>query len=157
MNIITVTVNPALDKSAKVDGVKPGHKLKCHSIKYQPGGGGINISRVLKRLGIVSRCIYTEGGDQGEYLSELVLMEEIQTIIIPTRAWTRENLSVLDTTSSMQYRFGMPGNGLMKKELRHIHNIINMQISDDDILVLSGSLPPDTPTDYYLKLIRSIK
>jgi 6-phosphofructokinase 2 len=41
MKIITLTMNPALDKRAKADGIVSDHKLKCHSVNYQPGGGGI--------------------------------------------------------------------------------------------------------------------
>jgi len=52
-----------LDKSAKVAGLIHTQKLKCHSINYQPGGGGINISRMLKRLGSETTCIFTSGGD----------------------------------------------------------------------------------------------
>jgi 6-phosphofructokinase 2 len=58
MNIVTLTLNPALDKSAKVAGMIPEQKLKCHSIKYQPRGGGINISRVLNRLDATSICFF---------------------------------------------------------------------------------------------------
>jgi 6-phosphofructokinase 2 len=58
MNIVTLTLNPALDKSAKVAGIIPEQKLKCHSSTYQPGGGGINISRVLNRLDVTSICFF---------------------------------------------------------------------------------------------------
>ncbi|MBT7817228.1 MAG: 1-phosphofructokinase family hexose kinase, partial [Polaribacter sp.] len=52
MKVVTLTINPALDKSAKVTEMIPFDKLECHDITYHPGGGGINISRVLHRLGI---------------------------------------------------------------------------------------------------------
>ena len=54
MNIITFIINQALDKSAKVDGLLPTQKLKCHTIQYQPGGGGTNVSRMLNRLGLLA-------------------------------------------------------------------------------------------------------
>jgi 6-phosphofructokinase 2 len=57
VNIITLTLNPALDKSAKINGLVPEQKLRCHSIINQPGGGGVNISRLLKRLQINTVCL----------------------------------------------------------------------------------------------------
>lgn len=154
MKIITLTVNPALDKSAKVDGLIPTQKLKCHSIQYQPGGGGINISRMLKRLGAETLCIFASGGDTGKYLSELLTKETVKPEIIPVKAWTRENLSVVDTQSNLQYRFGMPGNELSKTELGAIMDLLLKKVNSEDMLVLSGSLAENMPTDYYAQLIK---
>lgn len=154
MKIITLTVNPALDKSAKVDGLIPTQKLKCHSINYQPGGGGINISRMLKRLGTETVCMFTSGGDTGKYLTELLIKETVQQEIINIKAWTRENLSVIDTQSDLQYRFGMPGNELSKPELNAIKNLLIEKVDSEDILVLSGSLAENMPADYYAQLIK---
>jgi 6-phosphofructokinase 2 len=154
MKIITLTVNPALDKSAKVDGLIPDHKLKCHSIQYEPGGGGINISRMLKRLGSETSCIVTSGGDTGNRLTDLLIKESVQPNIIPVKAWTRENLSVVDTHSNLQYRFGMPGNELSKKELESIKNLLKELVNPKDMLVLSGSLTQNMPLDYYAQLIK---
>lgn len=154
MKIITLTVNPALDKSAKVDGLIPTQKLKCHSIHYQPGGGGINISRMLKRLETETVCVFPSGGDTGKYLSDLLIKETIQPEILSIKDWTRENLSVVDTQSDLQYRFGMPGNELSETELKAIKNLLLKKVNSDDILVLSGSLAENMPTDYYAQLIK---
>ena len=154
MKIITLTVNPALDKSAKVDGLVPTQKLKCHSIQYQPGGGGINISRLLKNLNTDTTCITTSGGDTGKYLTDLLVKQNIEPKIIPMEGWTRENLSIVDTQSGLQYRFGMPGNELGETELISIKNLLMEKVDSEDILVLSGSLAEKMPADYYAQLIK---
>lgn len=154
MKIITLTVNPALDKSAKVDGLIPTQKLKCHSIHFQPGGGGINISRMLKRLGTETACMFPSGGDTGKYLTDLLKEENVHPEIINVKDWTRENLSVVDTQSDLQYRFGMPGNKLSEAELNAIKNLLLEKVDKEDILVLSGSLSENMPTDYYAQLIK---
>ncbi len=154
MKIITLTVNPALDKSAKVDGLVATQKLKCHSIQYQPGGGGINISRMLKRLGTETTCIVTSGGDTGNYLTDLLVKETLKPEIIFVKTWTRENLSVVDTQSNLQYRFGMPGNKLSIEERDAIKNLLIEKVEPEDILILSGSLSEKMPDDYYAQLIR---
>jgi len=97
MNIITLTINPALDINAKVDGLQPAQKLQCHSVQYQPGGGGINVSRMLNRLEEKTDCVFTSGGDTGKYLNQLLIEEGVQTNNVPVKEWTRENLSVVDT------------------------------------------------------------
>ena len=155
MKVITLTLNPALDKSAKVDGIVPEQKLKCHSIQYQPGGGGINVSRVLNRLSIPSNCIFPFGGDCGQHLNELLLHENIKPQSIPIKAWTRENLAVVDTKTGMQYRFGMPGNTLLNTELTEIELTLEKLVTANDILVLSGGLAEEMSSDYFAKLIRN--
>ena len=154
MKIITLTINPALDKSAKVDGLIPTQKLKCHSIQYHPGGGGINVSRLLKNLDTETTCIATSGGDTGKYLTDLLVKQNIEPKIIPVEGWTRENLSIVDTQSGLQYRFGMPGNELCEKELEAVKKLLDEFADPQDILVLSGSLAPKMPVDFYAQLIK---
>lgn len=156
MNITTLTINPALDKSAKVDGLVPEQKLQCHSIVYQPGGGGINVSRVLNRLDEQTHCIFTSGGDTGKNLNELLLKEGINPESVVAKAWTRENLSIVDTKTNFQYRFGMPSNGLQDAELDGIKSTLDKYLNNGDILVLSGSLPQNVPADYYAILIKHV-
>ncbi|WP_027392471.1 1-phosphofructokinase family hexose kinase [Aquimarina latercula] len=156
MKIVTLTLNPALDKSAKVDNLTPENKLHCHSITYKPGGGGINVSRILKRLGIESSCIFPSGGETGSFLEELILNEDINLKTIPVSEKTRENLSVLDTQTGLQYRFGIPGAELLTKELIAIQTTVDHIIDDNYILVLSGSLPQNAPSDFYAQIIQSV-
>ncbi|MDV7188314.1 1-phosphofructokinase family hexose kinase [Lutibacter sp. TH_r2] len=157
MNIITLTLNPALDKSAKVDQVIPDQKLKCHSIQYQAGGGGVNISRVLNVLQVKNKCICTIGGDTGLNLKNHLLKENINLTAISVEAWTRENLSIVDKQTQLQYRFGMPGGELSLNEIEQIKTIINNEASENSILVLSGSISEKMPLDLYVKIIQMVK
>jgi 6-phosphofructokinase 2 len=83
MKVVTLTINPALDKSAKVVEMTPFDKLDCVDITYQPGGGGINISRVLHRLAIESHCLFPYGGKTGEHLIALLQEEHIAVFSTP--------------------------------------------------------------------------
>jgi 6-phosphofructokinase 2 len=154
--IVTLTLNPALDKSVKIDGIVPDHKLKCHSVNYQPGGGGINITRVLNRLGVTSFAVFPYGGNSGMSLNELLIKENIKPESIPIKAWTRENLSVIETNTGLQYRFGMPGNILSDSELIEIEAALEKLLEENDLFVLSGSIAKEMPIDYYVKLIRRL-
>jgi 6-phosphofructokinase 2 len=157
MKIITLTVNPALDKSAKIDGLFPEQKLSCHSIMFQAGGGGINISRILNRLDEPSNCMFTSGGDNGKHLEKLLLEEKIKTFPIVVSNATRENFSVVDTNTNQQYRFGMPGANLADSEIEQIVSKVVEMVEEQDLLVLSGSLQPNMPSDFYVQLMKLVR
>src|SRR5690606_8000984 len=112
MKVLTITLNPTVDKSSKVQNIKPEKKLRCAPPKYEPGGGGINVSRGLVRLDINSTALFTSGGRTGELLENLLTKEHVDILPVKTKGETRENFTVVDTASNEQYRFGMPGEPL---------------------------------------------
>ncbi|MDF2456517.1 MAG: pfkB, partial [Cytophagaceae bacterium] len=116
-NIYTLTLNPALDKSTTVERVEAEHKLRCETPKFEPGGGGINISRALKKLGGDSIAIYPKGGPTGEHMQLLLDKEAIQQYTIPAKNWNRENFIVVEQSTNKQFRFGMPGPPLLASEV----------------------------------------
>lgn len=156
MNIVTLTINPALDKSAKIDHLVPEQKLKCKAIEFQAGGGGVNISRVLHTLGVNNNCMFTCGGDTGKTLKGLLQDEKLEITPISVEAWTRENLAVVDTKTDLQYRFGMPGHGLTATEIEVVKNTINKLVTDNSMFIMSGSIPDTMPSDFYIELINSL-
>ena len=108
MTILTLTLNPAVDKSTSVPTVAPERKLRCGPLRVDPGGGGINVSRAIRRLGGESVAVYARGGRTGAALEELLDREGLAQVPIPIAEETRENFTVLEETSGQQYRFGMP-------------------------------------------------
>ncbi|MDX5481105.1 MAG: hexose kinase [Hymenobacteraceae bacterium] len=152
--IITITVNPALDKSTKVNQVLPEKKLRCEEPVYEPGGGGINVSRAIKKLGGDSCAWFLSGGPAGEMLSKLLNEEGITSWAVETKNWTRENLMVMETTTGNQYRFGMPGPETYENEWKQCLERLE-QLPQDKVpvyVVASGSLAPGIPDDFYLQL-----
>ncbi len=147
--ILTLTVNPAVDKSTTVAAIKPTSKLRCDDPVFEPGGGGINVSQVLAVLGGTSLCMYLAGGRTGKHLKDLVDARHIRQEIVPIEGWTRENFAVTDIAAHLQYRFGMPGPKVSefewKKTLEHLHDALQ----DGDVLVASGSLCPEMPVDFF--------
>ena len=77
MKIVTLTVNPAVDKSTHIDRLIPEQKLRCDAPRFDAGGGGINVSKAIKRLGGKSTAIFTTGGPAGQVLRDLVSQEGI--------------------------------------------------------------------------------
>ena len=143
--IITLTFNPCIDKSTTVASLEPEKKLRCTPPKFEPGGGGINVARAIKKLGGEAISIYPSGGYSGNFLNELLIKEGVATIPIKTNQHTRENLIVLDESCNQQYRFGMPGPSLSSLEWEECLHVLTMQ--EAEFIVVSGSLPPGVPSD----------
>jgi len=150
--IVTFTINPAVDISTSVALVRPAHKLRCAAPRRDPGGGGINVARVVTRFGADVLAVFTVGGPIGEHLKELVAREGIRSLTIPIRADTREDLAVVESETGQQYRFVLPGPALAATEWRACLDALASPDLEPRFMVASGSLPPGVPDDFYAKL-----
>jgi len=153
-NIITLTMNPAIDKSSSVDHVVAERKLYCTPPLFEPGGGGINVSRAIKKLAGESLAIFPSGGPSGATLQLLLNQEAIAHHPVSIKEWSRENLIVLEQSTGVQYRFGMPGPELRDEEWQRCLEEIFSASPGPDYVVASGSLPPGVPQDFYARVAR---
>ena len=155
--IVTVTANPAVDRSAVVDQVKIDVKLRMHSVQRDAGGGGINVSRAIAKLDGSSLALFVCGGVEGTILEELLAREHIDASPTRIAGAIRENLTVVEESSDKQYRFGMPGPELTADELERFESALHDAMRPGAWIVGSGSLPPRVPTDFYAKLASRAK
>ena len=114
--IVTLTINPAIDIFVNVGRVEPTRKLRCSPPKRDPGGGGINVARVAHRLGADVTAIYPIGGQIGKLLQRLVEREDIASLVTPSHVETRENFTAYEESTGEQYRFVLPGSALHRAE-----------------------------------------
>jgi 6-phosphofructokinase 2 len=154
--IFTITFNPCIDKTTSIPALVPEKKLKCSLPKFEPGGGGINVARAIRKLGGEATAIYPAGGYTGKFFTQLLKQEGINTIEIETLYHTRENLIVLDESTNQQYRFGMPGQVQSEKEWQQCLNLVE-EIEDAAFIVASGSLAPGVPVDIFGKIAEIAK
>ena len=147
--IVTLTLNPAVDHSGNVNGLIPSEKLRCTGERIDPGGGGINVARVLTRFGADTVAIFPVGGLTGSQLLKLVEAEAIRFHTIPVSGATRENFSIHDTASGHQYRFVFPGAPLPAWYAEQCCNEVMRHIRPGGYLIASGSLPPATDPGIY--------
>ncbi len=152
--ILTVTVNPAIDKSTSIGAVVPEKKLRCAEPRFEPGGGGINVSRALKKLGCESVAIYPSGGHSGNLLNDLLDAEGIKRCSVPIEDDIRVNLIVYENSTGQQYRFGFPGQRMTDSECHALLEEIPHACSKPDFVVASGSLPRGVPIDFHARIIR---
>ena len=154
--IITLTMNPALDVSTSIDKVVHTDKLRCTAAKTQPGGGGINVARVITRLaaGTPNSCVavYPVGGFTGQILTQALAHEGLSTQPIQTHGDTRESFSVHETSSTKDFRFLLPGPELTATEWKACLDATLRLTKETDIIVASGSLPPGVPDDFLATL-----
>jgi 6-phosphofructokinase 2 len=87
--IITITVNPTIDKSIAVPMWEENTKLRCSEIQFEPGGGGINISRALKNLGGTSNTLFFAGGFFGAYFKKIFKEKKISYTAFTIKNETR--------------------------------------------------------------------
>lgn len=145
-------MNPALDVSSEADEVLTDQKVRCERPQYDPGGGGINVARVLTRLGIEVDAEYLVGGVTGIFLRTLLEEEDMYDHPIEIKGITRENTSIIDKKTGEQYRFVFPGPEIEEDEWKRVLKGVEDEISSYDIVVASGSLPPGVPSDFYSRL-----
>ncbi|WP_342238591.1 1-phosphofructokinase family hexose kinase [Inquilinus sp. OTU3971] len=147
--IVCLTPNPALDVTTAVAELVDQHKMRCDPGEEQPGGGGINVARVVCRLGGNAIALYPVGGPYGERLSILLDAERVPRQSVPISAPTRFSFIVRDKAGGRQYRFVLPGPAVSASEGAEILARFGRLVSDGTIAVGSGSLPPGLAEDFY--------
>ncbi|MFW6079569.1 MAG: 1-phosphofructokinase family hexose kinase [Gemmatimonadota bacterium] len=147
--IVTLTVNPAIDMSTRAERVEPDRKLRCARPRRDPGGGGINVARAVRRLGGASTAVHLAGGRTGAMLRDLLDRERVDQRPVRTEASTRENVIVREESTGRQYRFGMPGAEVGEEEGRRCLEVLAALAAETGWLVASGSLAPGVGTDFY--------
>ena len=147
--IATLTMNPALDVSTDTDHVMPGEKLRCGPTVLDPGGGGVNVSRVIHRLGGSTRAVYVAGGLTGDLYAKLLGDEGVPSHRIAIDGETRESFTVTEESTGKQYRFVLSGPQLSSANVDTVIEELDSLLQPGDWLVASGSLPPGVPEDFY--------
>ena len=150
MSIVTLTLHPALDKSTTTESIVPDHKLRCTALRIDAGGGGLNVSKGIRKLDGQSTAVFPFGGANGRLLC--TLLEEagiaMQTVEVPGD--TRESFSVTEQKANQQYRFTLAGGEITEAEADQCLELVKK--IQPAWLVASGSLPLGLPTDYLKKV-----
>ena len=157
LQVLCLTMNPSVDLATRTDRVVPTHKLRCDATEHDAGGGGINVARVLTRLGGACHSLCPAGGPSGEWLKHRMADEGLAASYLPIEGETRVSFTVHEGASGAEFRFVMPGPALSEVEwqgcLHHLEQVTEFPAW----LVASGSLPPGVPTDFYARLARLCK
>jgi 6-phosphofructokinase 2 len=155
--IVTITMNPAVDKSTSIDKLVPEKKMRCSELITEAGGGGINISKAIKELGGDSLAVFPSGGMNGKLIENYLSERKISFKSITVAHETRENIVVRETDTNSQFRFVMPGASLSEKEAHACFEVLQQLEPRPTCIVASGSLPPGLPEDFFAQLGKVVK
>ncbi|TNF22537.1 MAG: 1-phosphofructokinase family hexose kinase [Rhodobacteraceae bacterium] len=156
-NILTITLNPAVDFATTAPRVYPEHKLRCSDPSIDPGGGGINVARAIQMLGGHATALIAIGGATGAQLLQLLALEGVPTVAFQGPGETRLSFSVIDQSNNEQYRFVMPGDPWQEHDVARGLNSIDQATADDVLVVLSGSQPPGVAKEFPSILAAHVK
>ena len=152
--IVTLTLNPAIDASCEAEEVRPIHKVRTCDERYHPGGGGLNVARVIRELGAEALAIYLAGGMTGRALDEMVDAIGLRRRTIQIAGRTRVSFVVYERSSGQEYRFVAQGPELHDDEWQACFG--HLEALDFDYLVASGSLPKGPPEDFYRQIAQVV-
>lgn len=155
--IATITINPTIDKTFTIEKLIPEKKMRCSTPTVEAGGGGVNVSKAIKRLGGESLAVFPAGGTNGEVLKNLLDEEGILYKALPVKAETRESITINELSSNEQYRFVMPGSELGEEDIENFFELLRSTRPIPDIVVASGSLQPGVPDNFYARLSKVAK
>ncbi len=145
--LLTVTPNPCVDKSTDVPALAPEAKLRCSQMVYEPGGGGINVSKALRKLDLEALALFPAGGHNGRMLCGLLDDAGIAYHAIESAVETRENWVVFESHTHKQFRFTFPGIAIQDTVAASLVDAIRS--FSPTYVVASGSLPPGLPHSFY--------
>ncbi len=147
--IVTLTMNPVLDIATSTDVVMPTEKMRCSAVRYDPGGGGINVARVADALGAKVMALFPAGGATGDQVADLLEAAGLPARLIPIAEPTRESFAVNERRTERQFRFVLPGPVLSTAEQQTCLDQLRSAAATADFVVASGSLPPGVSPDFY--------
>jgi 1-phosphofructokinase family hexose kinase len=155
--ITTLTLNPSLDLTLRVPNLVFDDSNRVESVRKDPGGKGINVSRVLHELGDPVTTLTFLGGDAGRQFRKLIRRQGMSLETVSTREETRENIIITETENNAQTRLHRKGSRITQKERQRMRRLIEKYAAETDVLAMGGSLPPGIPEDYYQKLILHLR
>lgn len=148
--IVTVTLNPAIDGASEAETVRHTHKIRTFNERFDPGGGGINVARVIHVMGGEALAVYLGGGATGGVLDELLAGRGVPGRRVPIADHTRISQSVYERSTGLEYRFVPEGPIIHADEFDRL--VASIDALDFDYLVASGSAPRGVPQDVFVTL-----
>lgn len=151
-----MTLNPSVDRTVEVDAVVHGAVVRANSVRVDPGGKGINVSRALAANLYKTRAVLPKGGPEGDHLIALLAAEGIDTVEVPIAAPIRSNIAVVEPDGTTT-KFNEPGASFSEAELRSLVDALLTSSAGAEWAVISGSVPPGTPDGFCADLVRMVR
>lgn len=155
--IHTLTLNPALDKTVVIPHFQIDAVNRIQTLRLDPGGKGINVSKVIRKMGGISRATALLGGSTGQMIQKMLENEGIEVDCIPVLGQTRTNLKIIDPDGRTNTDINESGAPLTPEQTETAFRHFMEQLQQEDLAVLAGSVPAGTPHDIYAQYIRACR
>ena len=152
--IYTVTLNPAIDKTAVIEHFSVGSVNRITSLREDAGGKGVNVSKCLQKLGADTVAAVILAGETGKRLGAMIKDMGIHMLRIPAEGENRTNLKIIDPVNHTNTDINEPGPRIDEDLLEQLKNKLGQSAHRGDIVVLSGSLPKGVDTGLYARWIK---
>lgn len=150
--IATLTMNPALDVTTATAHVAPTHKMRCGPARREPGGGGINVARVVATLGGDAVAVFPSGGPAGAAIEHALAAEDVPMRAVRIDGDTRESFTVDESATGEQFRFVLPGPMLTDADQAALLDALCGIAGPPGHVVVSGSLPPGVEPTIFARI-----
>lgn len=147
--VVTVTLNPALDKTVTVSGFEIGGLNRVRDLRVDPGGKGINVAKVLKKFNVNVIAAGLAAGFQGQQLLKQLTGDAVEVCFVNVPGETRTNLKIVDEKSKVTTEINEPGFTVLPDNLLRLGQKLSELLDQAAFLVISGSLPPGVPDHIY--------
>lgn len=155
--IVTVTLNPTLDKTLSVPRFQAGALHRAQIVREDLGGKGFNVSRALRALGISSQIVGFIGGLTGQMMQKGLLAAGFDVHFVEVEGETRRNITLHDAATGQYTKINEPGPDVSPQDIAALLALVEDMVRPGDLWALCGSLPPGAPPDLYALLIRRIQ
>ncbi|NNJ30404.1 1-phosphofructokinase [Lacrimispora defluvii] len=153
--IVTVTMNPAIDKTVDIGKFERGDLNRIKRVEIDAGGKGINVSKTIRELGGESIATGFVGGTSGTIIKQVLTDLGLRTDFVEVKGETRTNLKVVEETGEVT-ELNEPGPEVTKEQLNDLLTRLEGYANPDTLFVLAGSIPAGIPTDIYRKITEQV-
>lgn len=151
--ILTITLNPSVDRTIAVEALRRGEVHRATSTRVDPGGKGINVARALTAHGVKATAVVVLGGHEGEHLEGLLAEAGIEVVGVAVRGSIRSNVTVVEPDGTTT-KLNEPGPALAEQEVAALLAAVAEHARDAEWVVVSGRLPPGADVDLYARMTR---
>lgn len=153
--IITVTMNPAIDKTVEIDQLLPGGLNRIRKVEYDAGGKGINVSKTIRELGGTSIATGFLGGNAGKTIQSVLDKKEIGNDFIQVDGETRTNTKVFEKNGAVT-ELNEPGPVISEDQIHALLQKLEDYADDHTLFVLAGSIPAGVDRNIYAEITRLV-
>ena len=155
--LVTVTLNPAVDKNCKIDNFKPGEVNRISEHSESAAGKGINASKAAVILGEKSIALGFIAGTNGKFIENSLIKNNIKCDFIEVNGNVRTNMTILDKHNNMVTEITEPGFNITENDIKKLEERIYQYAKLSPYILFAGSIPAGCPDDIYARLIETAR